>query len=92
MTKITLSGYIIVPPEELDTTLGAIAEHIHLSQNETGCMTFQLTQDPENPHRFTVYEEFCNRDAFDAHQQRIKNSHWGKVTRNVKRHYQITEE
>ncbi|BEU05319.1 hypothetical protein OAG1_41190 [Agarivorans sp. OAG1] len=43
------------------------------------------------PRRFGVFEEFRDKSAFEHHQARVKASHWGKVTVNVERHYQMVE-
>ncbi|MDF5015048.1 antibiotic biosynthesis monooxygenase, partial [Vibrio parahaemolyticus] len=44
-----------------------------------------------NPFRFDVYEEFVDKASFKQHQERVQASHWGKVTANVKRQYEIFE-
>lgn len=91
MEKVTLSGYIEVPKEDLDTVLFELPNHISLTQQEAGCITFTVTQDLEKPYCFDVYEEFIDKTAFEKHQARVKASHWGKVAQNVKRFYTITE-
>lgn len=52
---------------------------------------FQVVENPDNPLRFDVYEEFTNRDTFKHHQLRVKDSDWGRVTVNVERHYEILD-
>ncbi|MFM5384476.1 putative quinol monooxygenase [Aeromonas veronii] len=64
--------------------------HIQLTRAETGCLIFKVTQDPLNPCRFDVYEEFVDQAAFQAHQARVKSSRWRKITVNVERHYTVT--
>lgn len=91
MVKVTLSGYIEVPKEDLDAVLFELPNHIALTHQETGCITFTVTQDLEKPCRFDVYEEFIDKAAFEKHQARVKASDWGKVTQNVERFYTITE-
>ncbi|WP_348984465.1 hypothetical protein [Shewanella sp. 1CM18E] len=49
-----------------------------------------MTPDESNPNTFNVYEEYVNQTAFDNHQARVKSSQWGKITKNVQRHYKIT--
>lgn len=68
-----------------------LATHIELTRKEVGCLVFEVIQDKDNVHRFTVYEEFTNRTSFAAHQDRVRKSRWGKVTAAVERHYQITD-
>lgn len=58
---------------------------------EAGCLKFEVTQNPANRNVFFVYEEFIDRIAFDAHQERVLRSDWGRVAANVQRYYQVTE-
>jgi len=90
MGKVILQGFIIVPLSELAIVKRELDAHIHLTRAETGCLIFKVTQDPLNPCRFDVYEEFVDEAAFQAHQARVKSSRWGKITVNVERHYTVT--
>lgn len=89
MAKIILQGFIVVPDSDLAVVKSELLIHKTLTLKEAGCLTFTVTQDENNPHKFSVYEEFVNQDAFDNHQARVKSSKWGEVTKNVERHYQI---
>ncbi|BDX01537.1 antibiotic biosynthesis monooxygenase [Marinomonas pontica] len=91
MSKITLSGHIEVPSEDLNEVLAELPNHIALTHQEAGCITFSVTRDSSNPQRFDVYEEFTDKVAFEKHQTRVKASHWGKVTKNVERLNTISE-
>ncbi|CAH0525067.1 putative quinol monooxygenase [Vibrio hippocampi] len=92
MTKVTLTGFIIVPQDELNAVKRALPDHIKLTLQEPGCISFSVTVSPDNPCRYDVYEEFIDQSAFSAHQQRVKSSYWGQVTANVERHYTISEQ
>lgn len=92
LPKVTLQGYIIVTDDDLALVQAALPEHSALTRKEEGCLVFRVSPDTENKNRFNVYEEFVNRSAFEAHQDRVKNSPWGQVTVNVERHYQISED
>ena len=92
MAKVKLSGFIIVPEHDLEVVVSELPNHIHLTRNEPGCLSFQVSQSDANPQRFDVTEEFASRAAFEQHQARIKTSRWGEVTGNVARHYEIKEE
>ncbi|RBP83721.1 antibiotic biosynthesis monooxygenase [Marinomonas rhizomae] len=91
MSKVTLSGHIEVPAEDLGAVLAELPNHIALTQQEAGCITFTVTRNPEKPQYFEVYEEFTNQATFEKHQARVKASHWGEVTKNVERFYTITD-
>ncbi|XPV67379.1 MAG: putative quinol monooxygenase [Halarcobacter sp.] len=89
MSKVTLKGFILVPKSQLELIKSELVNHKRITCEESGCITFRVTQNPENPLRFDVYEEFSNKVAFEYHQKRVKESHWGKLTANVERHYEI---
>ncbi|WP_421187965.1 putative quinol monooxygenase [Aeromonas enteropelogenes] len=90
MSKVTLKGFIIVPPSDLAQVKDELARHIQLTRAEPGCLVFEVIQDSANPCRFDVYEEFVDNIAFQAHQARVKSSYWGEITANVERHYTVT--
>ncbi|MBY6190063.1 putative quinol monooxygenase [Microbulbifer agarilyticus] len=89
MGKVILNGYILVPEAELDSVKRELIEHTRLTCAEPGCLKFVVEQDGEEPTRFNVQEEFIDRDAFEHHQERVKNSRWGSLTTNVSRHYTV---
>lgn len=91
MAKVTLKGFIEVPSSDLDGVQAELNTHRQLTLEEPDCITFKVTQDKTAPCRFDVYEEFIDRKAFEEHQQRVASSDWGKLTRNVKRHYDVFE-
>jgi (4S)-4-hydroxy-5-phosphonooxypentane-2,3-dione isomerase len=91
MSKVILRGFIIVPEPELDAIKQELPNHKRLTQEELGCLVFDVIQCKINPHRFDVYEEFVNKAAFDYHQERVQSSYWGKLSINVERHYEIFE-
>ena len=91
MSKVTLKGFILVPESGLELVKNELVNHRRLTLEETGCITFSVIQNSENALRFDVYEEFTDKVAFEQHQKRVKASHWGKVTVNVERHYEIFE-
>lgn len=91
MHKIVLEGHIVVPGSDLAAVMAELPTHIRLTRQEEGCLRFDVTQSPDAENVFFVYEEFVHRVAFEAHQQRVKSSDWGRVAANVQRHYQVTE-
>lgn len=91
MSRVTLTGFIIVPEADLKAIEAEVPNHIRLTREEPGCVAFSVDQSPSDPCRFDVAEEFRDRAAFDSHQLRVKQSRWGWVARNAERHYQVTE-
>ncbi|MGU5653814.1 putative quinol monooxygenase [Aeromonas allosaccharophila] len=90
MKGIILKGFILVSPSDLAELKDELDNHIQLTRSETGCLIFKVNQDPINPCRFDVYEEFVDEAAFQTHQARVKSSRWGEITINVERHYTVT--
>ena len=94
MTKpkqIQLVGHIDVPQNRLDEITAALPEHIRLTRLEPGCVSFNVTPDPDYAGRFNVAEVFANRADFDQHQSRTKASEWARITQGIARSYTITE-
>jgi quinol monooxygenase YgiN len=91
MPKVVLKGFILVPERDLLAVIGELKNHRRLTQQEPGCLEFRVTQNSEVSTRFDVYEEFVDKEAFEAHQLRIKTSTWAEISENVTRHYQIFE-
>lgn len=89
MPKVILKGFILVPDIDLMTIKEALPRHCELTRQEPGCLEFEVTPNRSNPNRFDVYEVFDSKAAFKAHQLRVQESHWGAVTTQVERHYEI---
>lgn len=85
---VTLEGTIYAPPDQLEATQTALAEHIALTRAESGCLSFEVWPNPGNPLAFQVKEAFIDAEAFAAHQARTGASYWGKLTRGFEREYQ----
>ncbi len=91
MSKIVLSGHILVSESELNEVRQALILHTELTRKEPGCLVFRVDEDPHVSGRFDVYEEFVDQQAFQKHQQRVKASEWGSASRNVQRFYTVQE-
>lgn len=89
--KIRLTGHIQVPPERMDAVRAGLIDHIRLTHAESGCISFEVTEDPHVPGRFNVAEIFTDQVSFDAHQIRTKASTWAEITTGIPREYEITE-
>jgi len=91
LSLVRLQGYIIVTDNDLPTILSELPKHIELTRQENGCLNFFVTQNPDNKNIFNVYEEFVDHNAFENHQNRVKKSNWGRMTKNIERYYSIDE-
>lgn len=88
--KVTLSGFIKVSAEDLESVKQHLSSHIALTRREPGCLSFDVTQRESDPSLFDVYEEFLDATAFRSHQTRVAASDWGNITKNIERHYEVT--
>ena len=73
MCKNYFTRIQIVPDIDLAIVKNELKIHENLTQKETGCLIFNVTQGASNINKFNTYEEFINQQAFDSHQSRIKN-------------------
>lgn len=89
VSKVILQGYMQVADADMGAVQAELLLHIELTLKEPGCLVFHVERDPVDRNRFNVYEEFTDPEAFGNHQERVKNSDWGRVTGNVQRHYSI---
>ena len=65
-----------------------LPRHVELTRAEPGCLRFDV-ESSSDPLVWTVFEEFVDRAAFDAHQARVRSSEWGRETAGIERHYVI---
>ena len=65
---VLLEGTIYVPPHKLEATQAALVEHIALTRAESGCLSFEVWPNPDNPHAFHVKGAFIDAEAYAAHQ------------------------
>ena len=91
MGPVKLSGYILAPAADLPHIRAGLADHIAASRAEPGCISFEMSEDGNQPGRFNLEEEFVDRAAFDQHRARTQASPWAEACKNIERHYDITE-
>ena len=87
---IRLSGRLICASEEEAALVATLLpEHIRLTRLEPGCLSFEVAQ-VDDSMIWLVEELFSDRAAFEAHQDRAKDSLWGAATKAIRREYQIS--
>lgn len=91
MTKIVLKGHIDVGAGDLAAVRDELPKHIESTRAEAGCLVFEVAEVAGRPGRFSVYEEFISKAAFELHQRRVAASHWGTVSAGATRQYSLTE-
>lgn len=86
---IELTGSLICKDDgEAAIVRQFLPRHIELSRAEPGCLRFNVTQS-RDPLVWRVSEQFTDRASFDAHQERVKASEWGRATAHIQRDYFI---
>ncbi len=88
---LALTGRLIcTSQDQADRVRAHAAEHIRLTLEEPGCMSFSVGQTAD-PWIWQVDETFTNRAAFEAHQIRTAASDWGQATQGIKRDFTLHE-
>ena len=86
---VTLTGTLTCQSEdEAARVRAALDEHIRLTRQEPGCVSFDVTQ-TEDPMVWNVAEAFTTPAAFEAHQLRAASSPWAAQTKGIARDYKI---
>lgn len=88
--KIRLRGSLTCPADRLLALRAALPEHIQLTRQEPGCLSFEVQEHAEG--HFLVEELFRDREAFEAHQSRTRASEWFRVSEGIARDYKVSEE
>jgi len=65
---ITLSVSLQVVPGPLDAFTEAVLRQAERSITEPGCLFFEVGQDLEDDHHFTLYELYADEAAVEAHR------------------------
>jgi quinol monooxygenase YgiN len=88
---IRLKGHLLcATPQDLALVQQHVGEHIRLTQQEPGCLSFEVTQ-TDDPMVWEVMETFRTRADFDAHQLRTRESEWFRLTQAIPRAYRVEE-
>ena len=88
---VKLNGlFICVSKEEVCMVMELLPEHIKLTLQEDGCISFEFNQS-HDPFIWEVQEVFDSMKSFKHHQSRTASSVWGVKTQNIKRQYKISE-
>lgn len=66
-TKMMIVAKLTVKPDKTKDFINAAREIIEKSNKETGCISYQLYQDPYDNSKFVFVEEYKNQAAIDTH-------------------------
>ncbi len=88
---IQLTGYIDVPLDRRDEVLAALPEHVRLTKEEPGNLSFEVFEDPNHKGRLVVSETYVDQPALEAHRDRAGKSIWAEITQGIPRNFEIKE-
>lgn len=77
-------------PEEAQIVQTHMHEHMRLTRAEAGCLTFEISA-TDDPLTFEVMESFRDKEAFNLHQARTRESPWFEHTRHILRDFVVEE-
>lgn len=90
MDPVELRGSLVCANrDEAATVAHHLARHLELTRAEPGCLSFEVHA-TDDPLVWSVAETLEDRAAFDAHQERVRASEWGRVTASIERNYIVT--
>lgn len=69
---LTVVANIYSVPEKVDLVKQELQKLIEPTLSEDGCIQYDLHQDNEDPNHFLFFEQWENRDLWQAH---MKNDH-----------------
>ena len=64
---LVLNVHIEAKPGREEDLARELTALIAPTREETGCLTYELHRDPEEPARFMFYEQFADQAALDFH-------------------------
>ena len=67
MAKLTIVAHIAANPDKIDLVKAELEKLVPITRSEQGCIQYDLHQDNENPAHFMFYENWENRDLWQAH-------------------------
>lgn len=89
MTTIRLQGRLVCRDErEAALVRTHLPRHVALTRAEQGCLSFTVVS-TDDPLVWSVDEIFEDAAAFRRHQDRVRDSEWGRATATIARDYSI---
>ena len=89
MSDVRLRGQLVCQnPDEARLVAKHLPKHVALTRDEPGCIMFEVTQ-TANPLFWNVEEHFEDEAVFKAHQDRVTDSEWGRMTAGIERRYTV---
>lgn len=66
---IIVAGTATVHVEKIDNALPVIAKMVEATEQEDGCISYRIYQDPNSPTTFFIFEQWDSEEALARHFQ-----------------------
>jgi quinol monooxygenase YgiN len=66
---VILTAMVKAKPDQVEAVKDALMSLVEPTRKEPGCLCYNLHQSKADPTQFMFYEQWANKDAFDAHGQ-----------------------
>lgn len=67
--SVILTAMVKAKPDQVEAVKDALMSLVEPTRKEPGCLCYNLHQSKADPTQFMFYEQWANKDAFDAHGQ-----------------------
>lgn len=84
---IMLFNITIKDDAQIETFKMATVKNSIATNQEAGCISFELLQSNENPNQFTMIEKYQDQTALDAHFASAHFQAWREATSEVDADY-----
>lgn len=91
MSKLTIVARILAKEGKNKLVKDALLQLINPTRAEEGCIDYILHQDNENENLFLFYENWENRDLWQAHMQTPHILNYLKVTEGAVEDFTVNE-
>ena len=82
-SKMMIVAKLSVKPEKIKDFLAAAKEMVEKTNKESGCIYYQLYQNPYDNSKFVFVEEYTNQAGVDAHIASDYLKAWGPKTKDM---------
>ncbi len=91
MTKLTIVANILAKEEKRDLVKSELLKLIDITRAEEGCINYDLHQDNENPNLFMFYENWENRELWQAHMGKQHLADYVVATKGAIENFTLNE-
>jgi quinol monooxygenase YgiN len=64
---VVINVHMQAAPGREEELAGHLLALVAPTRNESGCISYDLHRDPEDPAKFMFYERFASKEAFESH-------------------------